>query len=502
MTYKKVLFLLSVLFVVSAAGASVRAQRFFNLTAEEVRIDSVLPFFSCSVQLDGAWEDSVYTATIEYPEFIEMGEADVARYERISGGPLPELPEVEANVVVERRRGRLEVSFVPLVMRGGKYMKLVSFMIDVKSSPQSRAKVAARMATAASRGDRYAAHSVLREGRWAKIRVPETGVYEITQTLVRRAGFTDLSRVKVYGYGGALQDEVLDEDYLIEHDDLKEVPTCTVGGRRLFHAEGPVTWDSATTDRRTRNPYSDYGYYFLTESDGEPLTVDSAAFIDSFREHPYYYHSIHEVDNYAWYQGGRNLFENDPISAGRSRDYLITREAAQAGTHWIDVCVTAGQATSGLISINGSVTGTFSLGSFSEYDDAKSYERVFSVTSSTLTDTVTITTTSGGPVRLDYISARFETPRSVPSLATASFPTPEYVYNITNQDHHADPQADMIIIVPTSAKLTAQAQRLKEHHEQQDGLRVTIVPADERVGQPPAYVRVCKPFCRRLAALP
>lgn len=204
MTYKKVLFLLSVLFVVSAAGASVRAQRFFNLTAEEVRIDSVLPFFSCSVQLDGAWEDSVYTATIEYPEFIEMGEADVARYERISGGPLPELPEVEANVVVERRRGRLEVSFVPLVMRGGKYMKLVSFMIDVKSSPQSRAKVAARMATAASRADRYAAHSVLREGRWAKIRVPETGVYEITQTLVRRAGFTDLSRVKVYGYGGAL----------------------------------------------------------------------------------------------------------------------------------------------------------------------------------------------------------------------------------------------------------------------------------------------------------
>ena len=479
MTYKKVLFLLSVLFVVSAAGASVRAQRFFNLTAEEVRIDSVLPFFSCSVQLDGAWEDSVYTATIEYPEFIEMGEADVARYERISGGPLPELPEVEANVVVERRRGRLEVSFVPLVMRGGKYMKLVSFMLDVKSSPQSRAKVAARMATAASRGDRYAAHSVLREGRWAKIRVPETGVYEITQTLVRRAGFTDLSRVKVYGYGGALQDEVLDEDYLIEHDDLKEVPTCTVGGRRLFHAEGPVTWDSATTDRRTRNPYSDYGYYFLTESDGEPLTVDSATFIDSFREHPYYYHSIHEVDNYAWYQGGRNLFENDPISAGSSKSYLITREAAQAGEHWIDVCVTAGQATTGQISINGNAVGSFSMSGFGDYDYAKTYARVFSVTSSTLTDTVTISTTSGGPVRLDYISARFDTPRSVPNLASTSFPSPEYVYNITNQDHHADPQADMIIIVPTSQKLTAQAQRLKEHHEQQDGLRVTIVPADE-----------------------
>ena len=479
MTYKKVLCFLFALFFLCATEAAGKAQRFFNLTADEVRIDSVLPFFSCRVLLDGAWEDSVYTAAIEYPEFMEMSAADVARYERISGEPLPELPEVEANVVVERRRGRLEVSFVPLVMRGGKYMKLVSFMLDVKSSPLPRVKVAARMASAASRADRYAAHSVLREGRWAKIRVPETGVYEITQSLVRSAGLTDLSRVKVYGYGGALQDEVLDEEYLVEHDDLQEVPTCTVGGRRLFHAEGPVTWSSATANRRTRNPYSDYGYYFLTESDGEPLTVDSTTFVDSFREHPYYYHTIREVDNYAWYQGGRNLFENDPISAGSSKSYLITREAAQAGEHWIDVCVTAGQATTGQISINGNAVGSFSMSGFGDYDYAKTYARVFSVTSSTLTDTVTISTTSGGPVRLDYISARFDTPRSVPNLASTSFPSPEYVYNITNQDHHADPQADMVIIVPTSAKLTAQAQRLKEHHEQQDGLRVTIVPADE-----------------------
>ena len=200
MTYKKVLCFLFALFFLCATEAAGKAQRFFNLTADEVRIDSVLPFFSCRVLLDGAWEDSVYTAAIEYPEFMEMSAADVVRYERISGEPLPELPEVEANVVVERRRGRLEVSFVPLVMRGGKYMKLVSFMLDVKSSPLPRVKVAARMASAASRADRYAAHSVLREGRWAKIRVPETGVYEITQSLVRSAGLTDLSRVKVYGY--------------------------------------------------------------------------------------------------------------------------------------------------------------------------------------------------------------------------------------------------------------------------------------------------------------
>ena len=36
--------------------------------------------------------------------------------------PGPAMPDVAANVVVERRRGSLEVSFLPFVVRGGKYM--------------------------------------------------------------------------------------------------------------------------------------------------------------------------------------------------------------------------------------------------------------------------------------------------------------------------------------------------------------------------------------------
>ena len=53
----------------------------------------------------------------------------------------------------------------------------------------------------------------------------------------------------------------------------------------------------------------------------------------------------------------------------------------------------------------------------------------------------------------------------------------------------------MIIIVPTSAALTAQAQRIKELHEEKDGMRVRIVPADELYnefsrGTPDANARV------------
>ena len=48
------------------------------------------------------------------------------------------------------------------------------------------------------------ASSVLATGRWAKIRVPESGVFQITDELIRKAGFSDINKVKVYGYGGNL----------------------------------------------------------------------------------------------------------------------------------------------------------------------------------------------------------------------------------------------------------------------------------------------------------
>ena len=84
------------------------------------------------------------------------------------------------------------------------------------------------LGTTAKAEGRYAEHSVLREGNWAKIRVPESGFYQLSDALIKKAGFSNPSRVKIYGYGGALQPEKLTGDYLTATDDLKEVPTCMV----------------------------------------------------------------------------------------------------------------------------------------------------------------------------------------------------------------------------------------------------------------------------------
>ncbi len=460
------------------------AQEFVNLTAREVRIDSLLPVYHCNIPLGEHFADSVYTVSIDYPEFIDMSEADIRRYEAVSGEPLPALPQVEQYIGVSRRQGTLCVSFVPLVFRDGKYQKLVSFKITKHKAPLSSPEgdtsvLKSREApSGAVGGASYALHSVLSSGRWVKISVPQTGVYQLTEQLVRRAGFSSLDRVKIYGYGGALQPEVLSSSYLTATDDLPEVPTCTVGGRRLFHAVGPVGWESATATTRIRNPYSDVGCYFLTESDEAPLTVDSAQFVSSFYPVTNDYHSLHEVDDYSWYHSGRNLFESTPVSADGSTYEL----AAHTDSGTLTVVITSDGPAKVSVTVNDSIVGTVSI-TESLPSQSKAVQRTQSFALSSLLqakNTVRLRQTSGdATVRLDYLALTMPTPAPAPQLSSDDFPVPQFVYGITNQDHHADTAVDMVIIIPTTQKLLAQAERLKALHEERDSLRVRIVPADE-----------------------
>ena len=453
-------------------------QKFFNLTADEVAIDSLLPLFSCTIPLGTNYSDTTYTVRIKYPEYIDMTAADIKRYEKISEALPSKRVSVQQEIVVERKKGILVVSFVPIVYKDGKYQKLVSFMIDVKSKALSSKVREVNAVALSTSSDRYAEHSVLSDGTWAKIRVPESGVYELTSSLIKSAGFTDLDKVHIYGYGGALQNETLDADELEALDDLPEVAICTVGGKKLFYAQGPVSYSSATSTSRTRNPYSDYGYYLITQNDDfEPLSIDSASFIASF--YPSYddYHTLHEVDDYAWYEGGRNLYESTMIASGSSRTYTIMTPGYDS-TGKISVNVTAGTTSTASVSVNDSVVGTLSI-SLGSYDSGEEATGTYTIYNLRDTNNVTISATKGGPLCLDYIIATFDTPRDMPSLTATTFDTPEYVYGITNQDLHADEGYQMVIIVPASQELTAQAERLKEFHEENDGLSVRIVPADE-----------------------
>ncbi len=447
-------------------------ERFVYLTTDDVQIDSILPSVGYSLELPQDCSDSVYTVTLLYPEFIDMAPSDIRMYNAICGDSLPEVPSPEYAIVYDRKKPILRVHVMPLAYREGGYKWLVSFMLKIKAEPVSRSKAMRK----AEGTQVYADNSLLAEGSWAKIRVSSTGVCELTEDVIKSAGFSDINKVRIYGYGGNMQPETIASDYLAETDDLPEVQQCVVDGKHLFYAKGPVSWSSSTDVTRTRNPYSDYGYYLITEGDDDVATVDSATFVSQFYHAAEDYHSLYESDGYAWYEGGRNLCDAESISLGASKTYSLDNDTGST-TGKIYVCVTAGEDTSVQIAVNDSVMATLSI-SLGSYDKGSSSTRTLTLNNLQQTNTVTLTTLSGGPARLDYISATYGAPRDS-HILSASHPAAVYCCNITNQNHHADSQADMVIIIPTSQKLLAQAERLAAFHEEHDTLRVNIVPADE-----------------------
>lgn len=62
---------------------------------------------------------------------------------------------------------------------------------------------------------------------------------------------------------------------------------------------------------------------------------------------------------------------------------------------------------------------------------------------------------------------------------TASFPEPEKVGNVKNQNLHGLSDINLLIIVPSNGKLTAQAQRLADIHTEKDSMKCVVVTADQ-----------------------
>jgi len=107
----------------------------------------------------------------------------------------------------------------------------------------------------------YATQSKLATGKWVKVVIPESGVYEITYDELREMGFSSPDKVHVYGVGGNRISEQLNGANV---DDLKQVPILRTGDKICFYGNGPVAFtlsDYSTNPHYTRvfNPYSRVG---------------------------------------------------------------------------------------------------------------------------------------------------------------------------------------------------------------------------------------------------
>lgn len=154
----------------------------------------------------------------------------------------------------------------------------------------------------------YTGTSVLSSGKWVKIRVSESGVCRMSFSELESAGITP-SQVRVFGYGGA---QLAQDFQQTKIDDLPQVPVYVGTDYILFWAQGPVCWEyNGTRFVHTRNTYSDYGYYFLTDNVGELLAPAAASAVTG---------TPTDVTTYAFYQvhnkDSLNLIDRTGVAGG------------------------------------------------------------------------------------------------------------------------------------------------------------------------------------------
>ena len=135
------------------------------------------------------------------------------------------------------------------------------------------AAIALLFAISGSYAVNFASSSLLASGRWVKVKVTREGMQQISYDQLRQWGFSDPSRVAVFGHPGVYY---TDNDFTDDQvDDLVQTPVMhTADGRILFYgvADRMVSLGTYSADAdemipaRKLNIYSEYSAYFITDS--------------------------------------------------------------------------------------------------------------------------------------------------------------------------------------------------------------------------------------------
>lgn len=259
-------------------------------------------------------------------------------------------------------------------------------------------------------GSRYASESVLSTGKWVKIQVEEDGVYKLTLSDLRRMGFSSLDRIAIYGYGGWPLDEDFSKTYV---DDLPEVAVWRNADYLLFYGKGPRKWEysaSNGTFTHTNNPYSNYGYYFVTEKEvpGRIMEKASAAGGATLQVTTFDDYILHEEELVSVNNSGRELY-GEAFDSAQPRNFSvtvpgITNEEGKASLSFI--ARASGSSGNVTMSVDGNqlISGTFRTTS-DEYVMATEVNRTADWTadkSERVTVSLQYSTTGHRNVRLNY----------------------------------------------------------------------------------------------------
>lgn len=379
---------------------------------------SVFPQYSYQFDLGTEYEARTYVVSVEYPEYQYM-DIPAGMEELVKS--LPRDPVAETKLLVSSHRGILQANFIPLVYRDGKLMRLNSFLLKMKEGTLTPSMVRGiSLTTQAEATSAYASNSLLSQGKWVKISVPYTGVFKLTDSKLREVGFSDPSKVRLYGYGGALLAENLRGTH---PDDLCEVPMYRGNGYVLFYGQGPVSWTANTKNTyftRVQNFYATAGYYFLTEGTGTPAafptentTATPSVTVTSFSERV-----LHEEDAYNWAASGRELYEGYDYVNGNTKNYSFNLAGITTGdvNYTVTFAARSVSSTSVTVEMNGTQVGSFSVDGYGSSNPYPNYYKALDATyngswTSGQQENTSIKLThnrsAGTPGRLNYIAVNY-----------------------------------------------------------------------------------------------
>lgn len=282
--------------------------------------------------------------------------------------------------------------------------------------------------------DTYASNSKLASGKWVKVAVDCSGMHCIPESQLRSWGFSSPQEVKVYGYGAKRLPEMLDRTYA---DDLPQAASEWVPGKGIFfYAEGPLGWTQSVADyfSPAHNPFTDRGYYFLSDSGDEarrsPVSTGVAS-VQGDVERVFYDRLYHEQDLESPGEAGFLLVGEDfRYTQSRTFQFQLTDLAegkpVRMESSFVAKSVTGGSSL--FFTVNGQTLPSVPSDNISKVTDKYSHgnhsvsRREFDVSGSTLSVGVTFHSNSSVSLAaLNYLSVNYPRELRLPSDKNLTF---------------------------------------------------------------------------------
>lgn len=262
--------------------------------------------------------------------------------------------------------------------------------------------------------DVYSGESVLARGKWAKISVETTGMHFIPASTLRSWGFSNPESVRVHGYGGQRISDILSLANYV--DDLPMVQSVATSQGVWFYAQGVVseTVNRSGNIEHALNPFSEHGYYFITESNEPERTFESVGKegatnpATTFRQMVF-----HEVDKVTYSQTGHALFGESFMENPTIQLKFAMPDRVSDQNLWMKIGVaTDGKANCTLTTTaNGQSTGSSNIirsTSVSGWGTEGEFERYFTSEGTDLDMSLNLTRGSGVTnANLDYVTMNY-----------------------------------------------------------------------------------------------